>query len=146
MFGYIYLTTNTVNGRKYIGQRQWHDEQNIGEDKYLGSGIIFKQALKKYGEQSFHKEILCICESKEDLDFREKEFISFYHACNNPEFYNVHEGGSGGNTRKGYTDEEFCRFVKKCSQSHKGKHVSQETRIKFPWQQKVREIPIIKVN
>ena len=40
---YIYLTTNNINGMKYIGK-------HYGEldDPYLGSGKILKRAITKY--------------------------------------------------------------------------------------------------
>lgn len=59
---YIYLTTNLINNKKYIGQ---HDgEEN---DSYLGSGTYFLRAVKKYGKEKFKKEILEICDSQEKI-------------------------------------------------------------------------------
>ena len=46
MFGYIYMTINTVNGKKYIGQ---HKSSEFEGNKYLDSGKILKQAIEKYG-------------------------------------------------------------------------------------------------
>ena len=51
MKGYIYLTTCLVNGKKYVGQSI--NLRNI--NTYLGSGIAFKCALKKYGKDNFEK-------------------------------------------------------------------------------------------
>ena len=47
---YVYLTTNLINGKKYIGQ-------HYGEldDYYLGSGSILKKAILKYGRKNFKK-------------------------------------------------------------------------------------------
>lgn len=131
MFGYIYLVTNLINGREYIGQRQWDNEETIYSDEYVGSGIVLKQAIKKYGKEQIKKEILCICENKEKLDEMEKCYIVLFDACRNPRFYNIHEGGTGGNTRKGYTTEQTQKFIEKCKKSHKGKHVSTETKEKI---------------
>lgn len=36
MYGYIYLTTNLINGKKYIGQ---HASPKFEPDKYIGSGV-----------------------------------------------------------------------------------------------------------
>ena len=48
----IYKTTNLINGKIYIGQ----DSKN--NPKYLGSGVIFLKAIKKYGKENFVKETL----------------------------------------------------------------------------------------
>lgn len=44
---YIYLTTNTINGKKYIGMCTRDD------DWYFGSGKLIKSAIKKYGKENF---------------------------------------------------------------------------------------------
>lgn len=41
----IYKTTNTVNGKIYVGQ---HKTKRI-EDGYLGSGKNIQKAIEKYG-------------------------------------------------------------------------------------------------
>lgn len=87
---YIYLTTNLINGKKYIGQ-------HYGEltDNYLGSGIILTKAIKEYGKENFSKDILCIC-TKDTIDEKEKEFIALYNAVDDDNFYNLTEGGQQG--------------------------------------------------
>lgn len=52
--GYIYKTTNLVNGKIYVGKRQMPHF----DDSYYGSGTVFKAALKKYGKANFKREIL----------------------------------------------------------------------------------------
>ena len=47
---FIYLTTNLINGKQYIGS---HD--GTIDDGYLGSGIAIKLAIKKYGKKKFQK-------------------------------------------------------------------------------------------
>lgn len=98
MFGYVYLTTNLINNRKYIGKRQ----KSYFDTSYLGSGMILKEAVKKYGKENFNCIILKECNSLEELNESEKEFISLYNATNNPEFYNIAHGGTGGNTGTQY--------------------------------------------
>lgn len=131
MIGYIYLTTNTINNKKYIGQRRWSNIDTIYEDMYLGSGKVLKQAIKKNGSEHFSKEILCVCYTEEELSQKEKEYISIYNATKSNDFYNIHEGGCGGNTRKGYTEEEMKNFKLKMKTARKGYRHSEETKAKI---------------
>jgi hypothetical protein len=61
----IYKTTNLINGKIYIGK----DSKN--NSKYLGSGLLLKRAILKYGKENFKKEILEECSSIEELNQRE---------------------------------------------------------------------------
>lgn len=131
MYGYIYITTNLINDKKYIGQRKWDDEENISEDDYMGSGIILKQAIKKYGITNFNKKILQICYSKEELGSMEQKYIEEYNAVYSNEYYNIHEGGFGGNTRAGYNEEEMEAFKLKMKTARKDYTHSLETRKKI---------------
>lgn len=114
---YIYMTTNNITGMKYIGKH--HGELN---DSYLGSGTILKKAIAKYGKEHFHKEILFISQSEEENCEMEKKYIQLYNATTNPLFYNIHEGGSGGYTTKGYTEEQKKALRKKLSELNCGKN------------------------
>ena len=46
MYGFIYGTTNNINGMKYIGQKIYDKHGNW--KIYLGSGIYLKRAILKY--------------------------------------------------------------------------------------------------
>jgi hypothetical protein len=90
----LYLTTNLINNKKYIGADS-HDNDN-----YYGSGKLIKLALKKYGTMNFKKETL---EENDDIKYifeREKYYIEMYNANNSEDFYNISEGGRGGNMLK----------------------------------------------
>lgn len=89
---FIYLTTNLINGKRYIGQ---HTTENLN-DGYLGSGVLLVQAIKKYGEKNFSREILCFCDTQDELDQKEKEFIAQFNAVEDDNFYNLNEGGQQG--------------------------------------------------
>ena len=88
---YIYITTNLINNKKYIGQHKGQIN-----DSYLGSGTNILKAIKKYGKNNFKKEILKLCSTREEADAWEKYYIELYDAVNNDNFYNLQEGGSKG--------------------------------------------------
>jgi group I intron endonuclease len=86
----IYKTTNLINGKYYIGK----DEKN--DPKYLGSGTILNRAIKKYGRDNFKKEILEKCETRNELNEREKYWIK--ELSGTSVGYNIALGGNGGDT------------------------------------------------
>ena len=96
-YGFIYITTNLVNGKKYIGQKMFRKDYNKKNwMNYLGSGSILKLAIKKYGKNNFIRDILVISYSKEELDDLETRYIANYNAVNDKNFYNILFGGQRG--------------------------------------------------
>jgi group I intron endonuclease len=93
MYGFIYLTTNKINGKKYIGMCK-----NTHREKYIGSGKLLKQAIKKYGKENFDRNILQECETFTELSECEIYWIKFYNAVEDSNFYNLTSGGFGGNS------------------------------------------------
>ncbi len=91
MYGYIYLTTNKINNKKYIGQHK----SNKHDKRYLGSGRIILDAIQKYGRDNFILEILEWCSSPEQLNEREKYWISKHNAVLDENYYNLDRGGKG---------------------------------------------------
>lgn len=120
-YGFVYITTNTISRKKYIGKRKY----SPGWENYLGSGKLFKNALKKYGKDNFSREILCECITRLELDNQEKYYIDLYDAVNSKEFYNIHEGGTGGNLRSGWSKEQLETYWKNFSISLKGKYAGE---------------------
>ena len=53
-YGYIYKTTNLINGKIYIGQHK----SNLFDSQYKGSGVILRKAFAKYGKENFKVEII----------------------------------------------------------------------------------------
>lgn len=90
MYGYIYITTNDINGKIYIGQ---HISESFDE-KYKGSGVILQKAIKKYGFNSFTTEILHECNSIDEMNYWEQEYIKQYNATDKNIGYNIKYGGS----------------------------------------------------
>lgn len=86
----VYETVNLINGRRYIGKDSHNDST------YLGSGKIFKQALRKYGRHNFIKTIIEVCDNEDHMNEREKFWIKKFNACASKLYYNIGEGGIGG--------------------------------------------------
>lgn len=83
-YGFIYVTTNNINGKKYIGQTK-----KSFDSAYLGSGKAIKRAIAKYGAENFTREIIAVAFSKCDLDFLEEHFISEFNAVADRNWYNI---------------------------------------------------------
>jgi len=121
----VYKTTNILNGKIYVGK----DESM--KPHYIGSGYILKKAIKKYGKDNFKKEVLESCISREDLEEREKFWIKELDATNHEVGYNIAEGGSGGNTYYGKSEDEMSEIREKISKSGKGRVFSEEHKKKL---------------
>ena len=91
MYYTIYKTTNTVNNKIYIGKHQTTDL----EDAYLGSGTYLLNAITKYGENKFTKEILHTYESLEEMNDKENELVDEAFIARK-DTYNIKIGGQGG--------------------------------------------------
>lgn len=87
MIGFIYKTTCLVNGKIYIGR---HDGSE--NDGYIGSGVKFTCAVKKYGKENFKREILRYCNSEHELSIWEYVFIKKFRAQDPNIGYNIAEG------------------------------------------------------
>lgn len=144
----IYKTTNTVNNKIYIGK---HQTENIN-DSYLGSGVSLEKAVKKYGKESFVKEILYVFDNEEEMNSKEKELVTeeFIKRKDN---YNKSLGGEGGSNFKGkkHTDEtkqKLSEIAKKriyseetrnkISEGNRKRVISEETKLKLSEKAKLR--------
>ena len=85
----IYKITNLINGKIYIG---FHSTNDL-DDGYMGSGKGIKRAIKKYGEENFHKEILAIYDNQKDAEDLERELVN-EDFVNRLDTYNMTIGGN----------------------------------------------------
>lgn len=108
MYGFIYETTNLINGKKYIGMHK----SNVF-DSYLGSGKILQKAIKKYGKENFCRKILQTANSLDELKNLEIFYIDKFNACNSEEYYNIAEGGIGGNLIIHYSEAQKEEYLQK---------------------------------
>lgn len=129
MFGYIYKTTNLINGKIYIGMHK----SSIFDYKYMGSGLFIKQAFKKYGRNNFNCELVDVAENIQELKNKEIYYIKLFNSRNLKIGYNIHRGGYGGSD-KGRSPETLAKMsasLKGKKSWTEGKHLSEETRKKI---------------
>lgn len=99
----IYMFINKSNNKKYIGQsidcnRRYAEHKRSGDPEHYSaknerdSNTPIHRAFQKYGFENFDYIILEEC-SKENLDKRERYWISFYHSTDKSYGYNLSEGG-----------------------------------------------------
>lgn len=96
--GIIYKVTNKINGKVYIGLTT--KELKVRKSKHLyasncseKTSIIFYNAIKKYGWDSFTWEIIDQSYDTENLKEKERFWIKHYES--NLIGYNMTEGGDG---------------------------------------------------
>lgn len=112
--GYIYLITNKVNGKRYVGQtvcadieaRWCHHRRN---DNTIGRYL--KHAYTKHGIENFRFQVICVC-FDEDADRFEAEYIKKFNTLV-PNGYNLKEGGR--------TSKQHPETIRKMSESLKGR-------------------------
>lgn len=94
MYGLIYLITNKLDGNQYVGQTirdfniRWKEHCSNRMDS-----IRLHNAINKYGEESFSKEIIGVYNNEEDLNNAEEYFIEWHNSLS-PNGYNLHTGGN----------------------------------------------------
>lgn len=91
----IYIITNDVNDKVYIGQTTKTLEERIqGHRNSMVTGVTthIYNAMRKYGWDKFHFRQIATAETQEDLDYLEQYYISKYDSVRND--YNMAFGGS----------------------------------------------------
>ena len=118
-FNFVYLTTNLINGKQYIGDHSTNNFQ--GKTKYyLGSGLYLQNAIKKYGRKNFKRKILEFFPSKQEAFDTQKKWIEKFDTLS-PRGYNLSPVGGLG-TSGCFSQETLLKI------SPLGRHHSEETK------------------
>ena len=87
MQSHIYLVTNIINGKQYVGQ------STVNRNK-VGHGKAITEAYKKYGKENFIYEKICSeINNRNTLNYIEKFWIKAFNTIA-PNGYNIEAGGS----------------------------------------------------
>jgi hypothetical protein len=87
MAGTIYLVTNKLNGKQYVGQ-------TIVANNSVGHGKLMTRAYRKNGKENFEYMPICTqIENRNTLNFMEKFWIKVMDS-RIPNGYNIEHGGS----------------------------------------------------
>lgn len=93
----VYLISNLVNGKQYIGiTKNTARRRFLGHLRLARSGYEnpLHSAIRKYGEEYFYLEVLYNVEDRELLQLLEVECIALYDTIA-PKGYNLTLGGDG---------------------------------------------------
>jgi group I intron endonuclease len=151
VYGSIYKITNKLNNKPYFGQtrqspnRRWSQHKQAAKN---GGKMILYNAIRLHGVENFTFEVIYECETLEELNAKEIEYISINNSLT-PNGYNAGKGGDNyektpetcaklSASNKGRIISEEWR--KNLSIASKGRKITEETRIKMQKAQKGRII------
>lgn len=110
----IYCITNTINGKRYVGQSTNLRKRTNTYNNGVFHNNHLKSSVKKYGWGNFTLKVLIYCE-EDQLDYYETTLIEKWDLMNRKKGYNKE---SGGNRDKHLSEETR----KKISKSKKGQY------------------------
>lgn len=91
----VYIAKNIVNNKVYIGITKRNLEKRVYEHLYSSNipnkylTIRFYNSIRKYGKDNIKWDILCECNSVEELLKKEEYFINLYDSTNPDKGYNM---------------------------------------------------------
>jgi hypothetical protein len=118
-YHFIYITTNLINGKKYLGK---HSTNNL-KDRYIGCGLYewstikseigFQGAVFKYGVENFKTEILLYFETSERAFRAEGLLGKILNVRLSEDFYNMKDCGEFGGGHKIFHSIETINKIRK---------------------------------
>jgi group I intron endonuclease len=119
----IYLITNRVNGKQYVGQTvgsvQARFKKHLWPSTSTFTNMPIAGAVKKYGRENFTVGVLCECASQEEMDRMERHYAVTLQTFV-PNGYNLRAGNG-----RGTMSAELKRRI---GDGRRGKLASPETR------------------
>lgn len=93
----IYCITNTVTGKRYVGQtctgvrNRWNKHAWLALTKNVNTR--FYESIRKHGKSAFKTSVLQSCDSLEEANQAEKRWVAELMTTNQSFGYNMTEGG-----------------------------------------------------
>ena len=103
-FGFVYVITNTVTDRKYLGKKWfWSSRKKKVKGKkravrlklesdwesYYGSSAELTVDVEKYGKDKFRREIIHLCKTKGDASYYEAKYQFECGVLESDQWYNA---------------------------------------------------------
>lgn len=117
---HVYLITNKITGKKYIGVTH-HSDVNKRFDTHKYGRIRLSNSIKKYGSENFTIESVKECISLDEAYMLEPSYIEEY-GTRHPNGYNYSSGGKGSREGHGNSIPTSEETKKKISASKKGQY------------------------
>lgn len=106
IYGYVYLITNLINGKQYIGQTVRTIKKRFDGHISKKNPVISK-AIKKYGRKNFEIKEIDVAYNQKELNLIEGVYISWFKTLA-PNGYNITKIING----KGKHSEETIKKIK----------------------------------
>lgn len=118
----IYLITNTINNKVYVGQTvramkdRWYGHKS--DAKTRKNNMVISRAIQKHGKENFKIEMIACATNMTELNYLEWIHIHKYNSLH-PNGYNMIEGGGSRKPSK-ETREKLSIARKKYYRTHSG--------------------------
>lgn len=144
----VYLITNKINGKMYVGQtirtvaERWGEHKKTSAKPSKVSTYLYN-AIRKHGAENFEIESLVVVQTKQEMDYYERELIRFLDLRDETKGYNLTDGGDGvlglKHSEKSKEKNRQAHLGTKLSEEHKrkialtslGRTHTEETKIKM---------------
>jgi len=111
IYGYIYLITNTINNKKYVGKTTITINKRFNNHCSSKKPVISK-AIRKYGRENFIVQEIAVAYSKKELKFLEELYISWFEVLV-PNGYNIMKISGGFEQHSEETIEKMRKIANK---------------------------------
>lgn len=138
-YGSIYLITNKITNKQYIGQTTMSIEFRFKTHCNGKPKQVISHSIRKYGRENFTVQEIYLSFSKEDLDRAEQALIIQYNSMV-PNGYNIEAGGSSVGKKTSEQLKQMSDRMKQWIKDHpdfnKGRKASLETKARMSESQK----------